>query len=290
MLSSEQEAALLLALLASSSLAMHKEEEKTSLKQRRRQLRCWVRPALQERANLGQANKLLPLLRDRDVEFYRQYIRMPPRTFDTLLHLVKHHIEKKDTNFRKAISPEHRLAQTLRFLAAGKTLRCSSFNFLNGRSTACYIVSTVCQVLWDVLGPIYVARPSSAGEWLQIAKEFEESWNMPHCVGAIDGKHTKSGSEDYNYKHFFSKSMLAVSDACYRFIYVEIGHHGSNSDGGVFSESQLPHIIFSKNEGFPPDAPLGNIGRIPFYLVGDEAFPLKTYLMRPYPRKVKLLL
>ncbi|KAL3171365.1 hypothetical protein MRX96_013583 [Rhipicephalus microplus] len=38
---------------------------------------------------------------------------MPPRTFDTLLHLVKHHIEKKNTNFRKAISPEHRLAQTL---------------------------------------------------------------------------------------------------------------------------------------------------------------------------------
>ncbi|XP_075735157.1 uncharacterized protein LOC142776098 isoform X3 [Rhipicephalus microplus] len=91
-----------------------KKRKKTSLKQRRRQRRWWVRPALQERANLGQANKLLPLLRDRDVDFYREYIRMPPRTFDTLLHLVKHHIEKKNTNFRKAISPEHRLAQTLR--------------------------------------------------------------------------------------------------------------------------------------------------------------------------------
>ncbi|KAL3213690.1 hypothetical protein MRX96_007709 [Rhipicephalus microplus] len=187
-----------------------------------------------------------------------------------------------DTNFRKAISPEHRLAQALRFLAAGETLRCSSLHFLNGRSTACYIVSTVCKVLWDVLGPIYVAPPSSAGEWLQIAKEFEERLNMPHCVGAIAGKHiaiecpAKSGSEAYNYKHFFCKSMLAVSDACYRFIYVEIGHHGSNSDGGVFSESQLPHIIFSKNERFPPDAPLRNNGRISFYLVGDETFSLKT--------------
>ncbi|KAL3188236.1 hypothetical protein MRX96_023981 [Rhipicephalus microplus] len=74
---------------------------------------------------------------------------------------------------------------------------------------------------------------------------------------------------------------LLSADACYRFIYVEIGHHGSNSDGGLFSESQLPDIIFSKNEGFTPDAPLGNIGRILFYLVGDKAFPLKTYLMRP---------
>ncbi|KAL3190187.1 hypothetical protein MRX96_020496 [Rhipicephalus microplus] len=82
--------------------------------------------------------------------------------------------------------------------------------------------------------------------------------------------------------------MLAVSDACYRFIYVEIGHHGSNSEGGVFSESQLPDIILSKNEGFSPDTPLGNIGSIPFYLVEDEAFPLKAYLMRLYPWKGKL--
>lgn len=70
-----------------------------------------------------------------------------------------------------------------------------------------------------------------------------------------------------------------------RFLYVEVGHHGSDSDGGVFGQSKLHDIILSKNEGFPPYAPLGNIGQIPFYLVGDEAFPLKTYLMRPYPRK-----
>ncbi|XP_049513913.1 uncharacterized protein LOC119466062 [Dermacentor silvarum] len=151
---------------------------------------------------------------------------MPPRTFDTLVQFVGPHIRKKDTNFRKAISPEHRLAQTVRFLAAGETLRSSCFSFLNGRSTACGIVSSVCQVLWDVLGPLYVACPSSADEWLQIASEFEERWNMPHCVGAIDGKHvaiecpSKSGSEDYNYKNCFSKSLLAISDACYRYMLI----------------------------------------------------------------------
>ncbi|KAH7941112.1 hypothetical protein HPB49_010089 [Dermacentor silvarum] len=121
---------------------------------------------------------------------------MPPRTFDTLVQLVGPHIRKKDTNFRKAISPERRLAQTVRFLAAGETLRSSCFSFLNGRSTACGIVSS-------------------------IASDFEERWNMPHCVGAINGKHVaiecppKSGSEDYNYKNCFSKSLLAISDACY---------------------------------------------------------------------------
>ncbi|KAH6920643.1 hypothetical protein HPB50_028369 [Hyalomma asiaticum] len=71
MLTDQQEEAILLGLLASSCLAMH-EEHKTSMKQRRRQRRWWVRPSLQEREKLGHANQLLPLLRDRDVEYYRE--------------------------------------------------------------------------------------------------------------------------------------------------------------------------------------------------------------------------
>ncbi|KAH6919913.1 hypothetical protein HPB50_029095 [Hyalomma asiaticum] len=88
---------------------MHEQKKKPPKK--RRQRRWWVRSALQDRESLGHANKLLPLLRDRDVEYYREYLRMPPRSFDTLLHLVRSHIKRKDTNFLKAISPEHRLAQ-----------------------------------------------------------------------------------------------------------------------------------------------------------------------------------
>ncbi|KAH7974134.1 hypothetical protein HPB49_010290 [Dermacentor silvarum] len=156
---------------------------------------------------------------------------MPPRTFDTLVQLVGPHIRKKDTNFRKAISPEHRLAQTVRFLAAGETLRSSCFSFLNGRSTACGIVSSVCQVLWDVLGPLYVACPSSADEWLQIASDFEERWNMPHCVGAIDEKHVAiecpSKSESLH-------PFLAASTE-------EEQLHGDQGDSALTSHFAEPH-------------------------------------------------
>ncbi|KAH6932988.1 hypothetical protein HPB50_011244 [Hyalomma asiaticum] len=252
----------------------------------------WVPDVNSPMTILGPAQRLHSYVAETptDVPSATRYLRMPPHTFDTLLHLVRSHIKRKDTNFRKAISSEHRLAQTVRFLAAGNTLRTSCFNFLNGHSTACNTVSSVCKALWDVLGPVYVACPSSADEWLQIASEFEELWNMPHCVGEIDGKHVaiecpaKSGSEDHKYKNFFSKSMLAISDACYSytcalnaFLYVEVGHHGSDSDGGVFSRSELHKAVTSNNQGFPHDTLLGNTGNVPFYLVGDEAFPLKTY-------------
>ncbi|XP_049273627.1 uncharacterized protein LOC119399351 [Rhipicephalus sanguineus] len=178
-----------------------------------------------------------------------------------------------------------------RFLAAGETLRSSSFNFLAGRSTACVIVSEVCQAIWDVLGPIYVALPSTRDEWSKVARDFEEKWDMPHCLGAIDGKHVnvecpaKSGSRDRNYKGSFSKSLMAIADANYSFLYVEVGHNGSESDGGIFSRSKLQPMVDDGTLGVPPAASLGTIGNMPYFFVGDEAFPLKTYMMRPYSKK-----
>ncbi|XP_049274752.1 uncharacterized protein LOC119402951 [Rhipicephalus sanguineus] len=220
---------------------------------------------------------------------------MPPRSFDTLLKLVAPRIRKVDTRLRKAIPPEHRLALAVRFLAAGETIRTSSFNFLAGRSTACGIVSDVCQAIWEVLGPLYVMYPSSAAEWLKVANEFELRWNMPHCIRAIDGKHfvtecpANTGSQNRNYKGSFSHSLLAISDANYKFLYVEVGHYGSESDGGVFGRSKLLELIEASKMGIPRDSEIGNIGAMPYFFVGDEAFPLKTFMMRPYSRKCKSL-
>ncbi|KAH7974176.1 hypothetical protein HPB49_011612 [Dermacentor silvarum] len=58
---------------------------------------------------MGHANALLAHLRSRDVQFYRDYLRMPPRSLDTVLEVLKPRIQKTDTNYRKAIPPEHRL-------------------------------------------------------------------------------------------------------------------------------------------------------------------------------------
>jgi hypothetical protein len=71
--------------------------------------------------------------------------------------------------------------------------------------------------------------PQSIEEWKAISQEFEEKWNFPHCVGAMDGKHIplqapiQSGSEFYNYKRFYSIVMFAVVDANYNFIYANVG-------------------------------------------------------------------
>ena len=43
-----------------------------------------------------------------------------------------------------------------------------------------------------------------------------------------------SGSYYFNYKHSFSIVVLAVVDADYKFIYIDVRCNGRVADGGVF--------------------------------------------------------
>lgn len=82
--------------------------------------------------------------------------------------------------------------------------------------------------------------PNSEQGWLEVAQQYEESWNFPHCIGAMDGKHIhlqapiNSGSNFFNYKSTFSIVLLALVDADYNFLYADVGCQGRISDGGVF--------------------------------------------------------
>ena len=132
--------------------------------------------------------------------------------------------------------------------------------------------------------------PSTGEEWKAVADQFYSRWNFPNCIGAIDGKHVEivppkeSGSYYFNYKGTHSIVLLAVSNANYEFIYVDVGANGRISDGGVWNNSKLREAIESEDIGIPPPQLLPNSTRsLPFVLVGDDAFGLKPYLMKPYP-------
>ena len=66
---------------------------------------------------------------------------------------------------------------------------------------------------------------------------------------------------------------MALVDANYRFIFVDIGNYGSNADG---TELDVP------GPKPLPNAP--ELGNVPHVIVADEVFPLKPNIMRPYPR------
>lgn len=107
-----------------------------------------------------------------------------------------------------------------------------------GKTTVRNIILETCEIIWKILSPTYVAIPNHK-DFSQIAQDFNKMWNMPNCVGAIDGKHIaiqcppNSHTNYFNYKKFFSIVLLAACDANYIFSNICIGAYGSQSDGGI---------------------------------------------------------
>ncbi|GFS21938.1 protein ALP1-like [Elysia marginata] len=91
----------------------------------------------------------------------------------------------------------------------------------------------------------------------------------------------------YCYKGFLSIVLKAVSDADLCFILVDCGLYGSISDAGVYRTSQISKLLEEGKLNIPTSKFNVNSTErtIPFMIVGDEAFPLKTYLLKPYAAK-----
>lgn len=103
----------------------------------------------------------------------------------------------------------------------------------------------------------------------------------------MDGKHIlikqpkKSGSYYFNYKGTFSIVLLAVVDADYKFIYIDVGCNGRISDGGVYRNSSFSSALDKGLLGIPSAENIGS-KELPYVIVADDAFPLKVNLMKPY--------
>lgn len=150
------------------------------------------------------------------------------------------------------------------------------------------LLREICEAIWLALKEKYLNVPSTTSDWLRIAKESEDKWNFPKCIGTIDGKHMmmdcpkNGGSAYYNYKSFHSIVLLAICDAKYCFTFADIGGFGSTNDANsVFGQAFEQHPM----ELNLPKPSLHGDKDLPFVIVGGDIFPLKPWLKKPYPGK-----
>ena len=148
------------------------------------------------------------------------------------------------------ISPEHRLAVTLRYLTTGDAHSTIGANYRLSLLTMGKIVHETCNAIWNRLKEAgYIKVPSTSEAWKKIAYDFETRWNFSNAIGAIDGKHVLmfapavQSSSFFNYKKTHSIVFLGVCDANYKFTLVDIGDSGRQSDGSVYSNSKLGYAI-----------------------------------------------
>ena len=272
-------------------LLLHRRIER---RQNRYKKSIWIRQLFLDREKKGEFQNLVRDLRLFDEEFFYRNFRMSTTNFEQILSWVAPYISKSSSR-RPSTSPAERLIITLRYLATGDAQFTIASSYRVSPTTISRIVRETTSVIWrELCKRNYMAHPNSSEEWKNKAKEFSDMWNFPNCLGCIDGKHVviqapgSTGSLYFNYKKSFSVVLLAVSDAKYRFLLVDIGKPGRNSDSGIYTTSQLGLKIDENLLKYPSDMCIlpgyDNKIKFPYVFLADEGFGLKPNMMRPYPK------
>jgi len=216
---------------------------------------------------------------------YQNFMRMQPELFYELLEGIRPLIEKSNT-----IAPEIRLALTLRFLATGENYPSLGFAFEVSTTAIHEIVHDTCRAINQVYRDRFIQSPTTAKGWKEVANGFSDKCNFEHTIGALDGKHirmrkpTELASLYLNHRNFHSIVLLALADANYKFLWVDIG-----SEGKAGNSSQLQGVINNsidnKTKNFPAPSALlydDKCTLIPYFMVAPDSFALTGNVMTSY--------
>lgn len=79
---------------------------------------------------------------------------------------------------------------------------------------------------------------------------------------------------------------MALVDANYNFIYVDVGAQGRISDAGVFNNCSLSEKLERNTMNVPVEEilPFSDL-TCPYMVIADDAFPLRSYIMKPFSRR-----
>ncbi|XP_017465889.1 PREDICTED: uncharacterized protein LOC108358883 [Rhagoletis zephyria] len=110
---------------------------------------------------------------------------------------------------------------------------------------------------------------------------------FPPCMGAIDGCHIeihppRQDATDYhNYKGWYSTILLALVDARYRFVYINVGSPGRCNYSQIFESSVLKAQLEQCSHLHEMSRTSSDVD-VPVFIVGDSAFRFSKILMKPY--------
>ena len=75
---------------------------------------------------------------------------------------------------------------------------------------------------------------------------------------------------------------MALVDAGYKYIFIDICGNRSYADNIIFEDSGLPEALQINILIIPPPKPSKD-GPISYSVIADDAFPLRRWLLKPYP-------
>ncbi|KAM4677598.1 uncharacterized protein O3C94_009686 [Discoglossus pictus] len=216
---------------------------------------------------------------------WTESFRMTKSTFDYLCEQLRPVIQRVDTNMRRAIPAEVRLAMTLWRLGSSCEYRTIEKIFGVSRSTICKIVRDVCEAVVSILTPRYIRAPR--GDILdETMRGFEEHFGLQQLAGVVGAFHVAIRAPNectgryFNTKGWHSVVLQAVVDSNLCFWDLNIGCPGNLSDSQVLLTSELYEWA---REGtlFPNTTKDVDGVSVPIHILGPRSYPLLPWLMTP---------
>ncbi|KAM9133168.1 uncharacterized protein ACDP82_009062 [Pangshura tecta] len=217
-----------------------------------------------------------------DDEQWLQNFQMRKATFMGLCAELAPTLRCKDTRLRAALPVEKQVAIAIWKLATRDSYRSVRNQFGVGKSTIGIVLMQVCRAINHNL-----LRRTVTLENVQDIVDGFAQMGFPNCGGAIDGMCIPIlappylTSEYINLKGYFSMVLQALVDHRGHFIDINTGWPGKVPDARIFRNTGL----FRKLQAgtFFPDQVItvGDV-KIPIVILGDPAYPLMPWLMKPY--------
>ena len=230
-----------------------------------------------------------------DDKRFKQTFRISRSTFDLIMSRIRYKLERQ-TLCEEPVSPELRLAICLYRMGRGDYYYSIGEMVGLARPTVTMIVNEVSHVIVSCLWQEFVSAhmPKTEEEFKNKMLDMEELWQFPFSWAAVDGCHipmkcppggNSTRKEYHNFKNFYSIVLMALVDARYRFVWGSCGFPGNSHDSIILQATSLWSDI--NNGKVLPDFCQDEQGvSIPPLILGDSAFPFKTYLMKPYTNAI----
>ncbi|XP_054645638.1 uncharacterized protein si:ch211-121a2.4 isoform X1 [Dunckerocampus dactyliophorus] len=216
---------------------------------------------------------------------WRETFRMSRASFDKLCGLMEGVLSPEDKTVRAPIPLQMRVAIVLYKLAGSAEYRLVASQFGVHKSTVKKFVYCFCKGMTSSVIHSLIKVPT-VEEAIDIARRFEQKFNIPQILGCIDGTHVPVLPPSDGYKDFLNRNgwpsyvLQAVVDDMYRFWNINCKMPGRAHDANVLRQSAL----FAQAHQLPKEP--REINRIPvnLFLLGDPAYPLMDWLMKDYIR------
>ena len=222
-------------------------------------------------------------------KYWKMNFRVSGETFLKIIDLVRDRMEKRDTNFRKAIPLEKRVAIALWRLSSGNSFRATSITFAVGKSTSVQIGREFCDTIAH-LAKHFIKFPKSRREVAQAMRDFKKDYSckIPQTVGVIDATHIRimgpnceSKADYFCRKQHYSINTQAITGANLIFYGVATGFPGSVHDSRILRNTTVFQKAVRREILVAPEDIVENV-RVRPIILGDGGYPLSTWLLRPY--------